>query len=109
MIFSQVAAFNAPHSPEKNYIDDFESCSPLVSAGCLNHTLQLAINDEIFCQKSVSDLIAKCRSLVSHANHSTTFYNEFYQQQKEQQNITDRLSLKKDCETRWVGKNITFL
>ena len=80
------AAFNLPQ------------CS-LRSLGCINHTLQLAINDEIFKLPSVETLIKKCKTLAGFANSSTTFYNEFYKEQR-LRGITDRQSLKQDVDTR---------
>ena len=73
-------------------------CS-LRSLGCINHTLQLSINDEIFKLPSVETLIKKCKTLAGHANSSTTFYNEFYKEQR-LRGITDRQSLKQDVDTR---------
>ena len=73
----------------------------LRSLGCLNHTLQLCIHDEIFALPSVENLIKKCKTLAGHANSSTKFYNEFYHQQRVIQNITDRQSLKQDVDTRY--------
>ena len=46
-------------------------------------------------------LIEKCRTLVSHANKSTAFYKEFYEQQK-LFNINTEKSLKRDVDTRYV-------
>jgi len=48
-----------------NTVKAFE-CAALSSFGCSLHTLQLAINDRIFNQKSVSDALAVCRRLVGH-------------------------------------------
>lgn len=81
------AAFNLP------------SCA-LKSFGCLSHTLQLSIQDEIFALTSVENVIKKCKALAGFANSSTNFYTEFYKQQRLQQNITDRQSLKQDVDTR---------
>ena len=81
------AAFNVPN------------CC-LKSIGCMNHTLQLCIKDEIFSLPSVETLIKKCRALAGYANSSTNFYNEFYKQQRLIQDITDRQSLRQDVDTR---------
>ena len=80
----------------------------LVSAGCMNHTLQLAIKDEIFLQPSVETILLKCRSVVSYANSSNKFYPEFYKNQVEKMNETDRKCLKSDNATRWVMKYDTY-
>jgi hypothetical protein len=37
---------------------------------CFLHTLQLVINDSIFSQRTIKDIIAKCRSIVGHFAHS---------------------------------------
>lgn len=39
---------------------------------CFIHSLQLVIQDAIGSQRSVNDLIAKSRKIVSHFNHSQT-------------------------------------
>ena len=86
--FNVTAAFNAENNK-----------AGLKSAGCLNHTLQLSINDEIFSLVSVKNLIEKCRGLVGFANSSNKFYAELYKQQQII-GIHDRPSLKQDIETR---------
>ena len=42
------------------------------SMGCLAHTMQLAINDSLFKQTSVSDVLKLGRSIVGHFKHSST-------------------------------------
>ena len=42
----------------------------LMGSPCFIHTLQLAINDAIFSQQSVSDMIAKAKRIVTHFCHS---------------------------------------
>ena len=42
----------------------------LNSEGCFIHTLQLALKDWIFTQRSVKDIIAICRNIVKNFNHS---------------------------------------
>lgn len=37
---------------------------------CFIHTLQLVIHDAILSQRTVSDIVAKCRKIVLHFNHS---------------------------------------
>ena len=89
---NMVAAFN-----EEN------NRAGLHSLGCLNHTLQLSINDEIFSLRSVKTLIEKCRSIVGFANSSNKFYAELYRQQEAMTPpIFDRMSLKQDIDTRSV-------
>ena len=82
------AAFNEPNCMIK-------------SSPCLNHPLQLVIKSEVFSMTSVESLIKKCRKLCTHANHSTIFCYEFYKQQEKQIEISRRLSLIQDIDTRW--------
>ena len=42
----------------------------LMGSPCFIHTLQLAINDAILSQRSVSDMIAKAKRIVTHFRHS---------------------------------------
>ena len=86
------AAFNEENQQE------FETTFD--SAGCMNHTLQLAIKDEIFDQVSVESILRKCRALVGYANSSNKFYPEFYKNQEEIMKIKSRRVLKSDNETR---------
>jgi hypothetical protein len=44
--------------------------SGLMGSPCFIHTLQLAINDAIFSQPSVKDMIAKAKRIVTHFRHS---------------------------------------
>ena len=82
-----VAAFNPEHG------------SKIVGLGCVNHTLQLVINDGLFSLPSVEDVIKMCRRLAEHANSSTTFYTLFYRYQRER-GINDNQSIKQDVATR---------
>ncbi|XP_028412932.1 zinc finger BED domain-containing protein 4-like [Dendronephthya gigantea] len=43
----------------------------LTGSPCFIHTLQLAISDAIFSQRSVSNMIAKAKRMVTHFRHST--------------------------------------
>ena len=72
--------------------------------GCLTHTIQLVIKDEIFGMKSVKDLLKKCRDLCSFANRSTNFYTVLKNQQWLQLGLDEDkfLSLPhSDTDTRW--------
>ena len=40
------------------------------SESCFIHTLQLALNDGIFLQRIVKDIISSSRKIVGHFNHS---------------------------------------
>ena len=41
-----------------------------IDIGCFAHTLQLVVHDAVFNQKSVSDTLAVCHSIVGHLWHS---------------------------------------
>jgi len=67
--------------------------------GCFAHTLQLIINDGIFSQRAVTDLLAICRQIVGHFKCSPLAYDRL-------KSIQDRLQLKQhrlkqDVATRW--------
>ena len=76
--------------------------SVLEAVGCVNHTLQLSIKDEIFTLPSVETLIKKCRDLVTHANMSNNFYRMFRKAQIEEMNRdpSEVTTLKNDVVTR---------
>ena len=38
--------------------------------GCLAHTLQLVVKDGVLAQRSVEDLLSRCRKIVGHFKHS---------------------------------------
>ena len=38
--------------------------------GCFTHALQLVIHDDIFSQRTMKDIILKCRAMVGHFSHS---------------------------------------
>lgn len=66
---------------------------------CFIHSLQLVIQDAIGSQRSVSDLIAKSRKIVSHFNHSQTACDKLSKLQ-EQLNLPKH-KLFQDVQTRW--------
>ena len=87
----------------KNMVAAFEvEGSILEGVGCVNHTLQLSIKDEIFALPSVETVIQKCRDLASHANRSNSFYREFRKNQMEQMNkaLHEVKNLRGDVVTR---------
>ena len=43
----------------------------LPAVSCVIHTLQLVVKDSIFIQKSVTDILARCRKIVGHFKHSS--------------------------------------
>ena len=75
----------------------------LNSEGCFIHTLQLALKDGIFSQRSVKDIIAICRNIVKHFSHSPLACGKLNEIQKEL-GIPEH-KLIQDVTTRW---NSTF-
>ena len=61
---------------------------------------QLAINDEIFVQPSVKNILQKSRGVVTYANSSNKFYPDFWNNQQDIMKIWDRKCLKSDTDTR---------
>lgn len=59
------------------------SLAGLTSGSCFIHTIQLAINDAIFSQTSVKDMIARSKQIVGHFNHSPLACSRLKEIQKE--------------------------
>lgn len=74
------------------------------SLSCFLHTSQLVIHDTIFEQRIIKDIIANCRKITSHFNHSPLAYSKLEELQK-QHNIVQH-KLVQDVPTRW---NSTYL
>ena len=74
------------------------------SIHCTIHLLQLVVSDSIMSENIVIDVLAKCRRLVTHFNHSSLACSNFKKIQQ-QQNL-DNLCLVQDVPTRW---NSTYL
>lgn len=72
---------------------DFESLP------CFLHSLQLTINDAIFTQRYVLDILAICRQIVGHFKHSPAAFAK-YQQYQKQLNIPEHTFVQ-DITTRW--------
>ena len=78
--------------------------SGIKGIGCLSHSLQLCIKNEIFSMKSVATLLKKCKDVCSFANRSTNFYTEFKRQQFCQMGLGEAECLNlphSDTDTRW--------
>ena len=73
------------------------------SIGCFAHTIQLAVNDGIFSQRGVKDLIATCRKIVGHFKHSSSATARLKELQS--QLSLPKHQLIQDVSTRW---NSTF-
>ena len=76
--------------------------STLEAIGCVTHTLQLCIKEDLFALPSVKALIELCRALVRHANQSNIWYREFRKNQIEQMGRAPHevTNLKGDVVTR---------
>lgn len=77
--------------------------SDVASLPCVAHTLQLAINEGMLCQRSVSDVIAICRRIVGHFKHSPLAYSRLHSVQI-QLGMRPKV-FQQDITTRW---NSTF-
>lgn len=77
--------------------------SGLASFGCMAHTLQLAIHDGVFSQRSITDVVAICRKIVGHFKHSPLAYSRLQAVQIQLGMKPKRLQ--QDVSTRW---NSTF-
>ena len=73
------------------------------SLNCFLHTAQLVIHDAIFEQRMIKDIIANCRQIASHFNHSTLAYTKLEEIQI--QHNLPKHKLIQDVATRW---NSTF-
>lgn len=73
------------------------------SLTCFLHTLQLIIKDAIFEQRVIRNIIANCRQITGHFNHSPSAYNKLRELQKQQTLPVNKLI--QDVATRW---NSTF-
>ena len=71
------------------------------SIHCTIHRLQLVIEDAILSQRSIIDLLAKCRRLATHFNHSALACTELKSLQEVQDPGITPLLLVQDVPTRW--------
>ena len=88
---NMVAAFNE------------DGCS-ILSIGCLNHSLQLVLKDEIFSMESIKNMIEKAKKICTHASHSIVFCNRLEDKQKlfmDDEAAKKPLVIFGDCPTRW--------
>lgn len=69
------------------------------SIHCTLHRLQLVINDAIFSQRAVRDLLARCRRIATHFSHSPAAYGKLKTYEKEQG--LPELKVVQDVPTRW--------
>lgn len=66
------------------------------------HTLQLTINDAIFSQRYVKDMLSICKQIVGHINHSPAAFAKYQEYQKKKFNLPDHKFIQ-DLQTRWNG------
>ena len=69
------------------------------SIPCFLHTLQLVLNDAIFEQRYVKDIIATCKQIVGHFNHSPSAFAKYTEFQKKL-NVPQHKFIQ-DIKTRW--------
>ena len=77
-----------------NMVGGMRKCG-VQSLSCFIRTLQLSVNDSIFSQKAVSNIIANSRKIVSHFNHSPLAISKFTE-------IQEQLKLDKQTDSRCV-------
>ena len=78
-----------------------------IHGGCLNHILQLVINDELLEKPSIKSLIKTCRHICTYSNQSIALPTFLVSKQMENgKEKTDCLLLAQDVVTRW---NSTYL
>ena len=82
-----------------------EQCG-LPSIGCAIYTLQLVIKDCILAQRSVSDMLARCRKIVGHYKHSHLAVERLQAIQR-QLSLPDH-KLIQDEPTRWDSTYYMF-
>ena len=75
--------------------------SGYTSIGCLIHTLQLVVKDEIMEFPAVKEALERGRKICSFANKSNVFCAELRKQQKLQLFSDETLLLIQDVPTRW--------
>lgn len=79
----------------KKAMDDME----VKSVGCLAHTLQLAMQEGLLCQRSVVDTLAIARKIIGHFKHSPLAYSCLEDKQLEL--MMDVRRLQQDVPVRW--------
>ncbi|XP_060764433.1 zinc finger BED domain-containing protein 4-like [Neoarius graeffei] len=83
-------------------IKAMEECG-LASLGCMAHTLQLAVNEAVLSQRSITDCVSIGRKIIGHFKHSQLATSRLQNLQK--QLGMKEARLQQDVPTRW---NSTF-
>ena len=71
----------------------------LPSLLCMCNTLQLAVNEEVLSQRSISDMVAIGRRIVGHYKHSPLAHSRLQNEQTQLGQSKKRLQ--QDVPTRW--------
>ena len=93
---------NIVHDNASNMVCGISENTEYDSLPCFIHTTQLCINDCIMEQKSVSNIISKCRNLASHFSRSIPALHKL--QEFQDQLRRPKLRLQTDVVTRWDSK-----
>ena len=67
---------------------------------CLNHVLQLVINDEVFEKQEVKNIIANVKAFVNYSSYSVLLSSSLRKKQEEME-FSSLKSLVQDVRTRW--------
>lgn len=86
----------------RNMIKAMEECG-LASLGCMAHTLQLAVNEAVLSQRSITDCVSISRKIIGHFKHSQLATSRLQNLQK--QLGMKEARLQQDVPIRW---NSTF-
>jgi len=81
-----------------NMVAGIRQCG-LSGVSCVIHTLQLVIKDSILVQKSVTDMLVRCRKIVGHFKHSSLATSHLRSIQKQLSLVEHKLM--QDEPTRW--------
>ena len=60
-----------------------KTCQNFMDLPCFAHTLQLLINDAVLKTEGISNMITKCKKIVSHYHHSIQSSQLLYTQQRQ--------------------------
>lgn len=72
------------------------------SADCAAHKLNLVVQQGLLSQRSVNDVVAKCKKIASHFHKSSCNQKELEKIQKRLDDSKPVLKLVQQCPTRWT-------